>query len=427
MDEINIRSEEVQEILGTPPGWLIRFGTVLAIIFFILLLGLASIISYPDKQEADITIAFTDPPRNLVATQSGQIEEIMAYNSKAVVKGELLLVYKDDANYLHMTHLQDLLGAIPNDNDSMILNFNPPTDLELGDNQEYFLDFVEKKNNYFRQTTQFTSSGNVSSYRSQMQALRRSNGFLVERKKVIANQIDDAIKRKNILEKRIPELEASQEEVNRVTREIRNFRFELQQTEEKISQHNYEIEVLNNSIKTARQDDDETRLMASDDLKSSFVKLKLRVNQWINENVIYSPIDGVVEIDEAVSEQQFIQEDQPLMIVIPSESRLLSGKMKLAFQNSGLVELGQSVIIRLQRYPFEEFGAIKGRVVYKASVPDQDNNIQIEVGFPNNLTTTTGYKITAEEALYGKGQIITEEKVLLNRIFRYARSITASL
>lgn len=427
MDEVNIRSEEVQEILGTPPRWLIRFGTVLAFIFFLLLLGLASIISYPDSQQAAITIAFTDPPRNLVATQSGHIEEIMVYNSKKVEKGELLLVFKDDANYLHMTHLQDLLGEIANDNDSMILNFDPPTDLELGDNQEYFLEFMEKKDNYYRQTTQFTSTGNVSSYRSQIQALRRSNGFLAERKKVIANQIDDAIKRKNILEQKVADLEASQEEVNRVTREIRNLRFELQQTEEKIAENKFSIEVLNNNIKSARQDDDETRLMASDDLKSSFIKLKLRVNQWINKNVIYSPIDGVVEIDEAVSEQQFIPKDSPLMIVIPSESRLLSGKMKLEFQKSGLVQVGQKVIIRLQRYPFQEFGAIEGMVIYKASVPDQDNNIQIEVGFPNDLITTTGYTINAEEALYGEGQIITEEKVLLNRIFRYARSVTASL
>ncbi|MEM6378489.1 MAG: HlyD family efflux transporter periplasmic adaptor subunit, partial [Bacteroidota bacterium] len=188
-----------------------------------------------------------------------------------------------------------------------------------------------------------------------------------------------------------------------------------------------DIEVLKNRINTARQDDDERGLMASDDLKSSFIKLKLRVNQWINSNVIYSPIDGVVEIDEAVSEQQFIQKDKPLMIVIPSESRLLKGKMKLEFQNSGLVEIGQKVIIRLQRFPFEEFGAIEGMVTYKASVPDQDNFIQVEVGFPDGLITTTNYQITAEEALFGKGQIITEEKVLLNRIFRYAKSVTASL
>ena len=37
MEEINIRSEEVNEILGTPPRWMVNYGIILAIIFFAIL------------------------------------------------------------------------------------------------------------------------------------------------------------------------------------------------------------------------------------------------------------------------------------------------------------------------------------------------------------------------------------------------------
>ena len=427
MDEVNIRSEEVQEILGTPPGWMIRYGTIVAITFFVVLIVLAAIISYPDSQEADITITFTDPPRTLVAPKSGTVGEIFVRNSQTVEKDQVLLVFNDKADFNHVLFLQDQIEKIEDDNDSMILAFVPPTDLQLGELQEDFLGFTEKKNQYDRQTTQFTSDENVGSYRNQIASLRKSIGYLRQRKSVIAGQIDDAIKEKNILNQKVADGEASQEDVNKITSEIRNYRSDMQKTEEDIRRNNFDIEVLQNRINNARQGDNQVRLEASDDLKSSFIRLKIRVNQWVSTNMVVSPIAGMVEIDEAVSEQQFLESSQPVMRVIPMESRQLLGRMSLGFQNSGLVEVGQRVIIKLKRYPFEEYGAIRGLVSFKARVPDEDKMVQIQVVFPDDLVTTTGQVIKPDEALFGEGKIITDDKVLLDRVFNYGRSLFSSL
>ncbi len=427
MEEINIRSEEVNEILGTPPRWMVNYGIILAVIFFALLFILASIISYPDSQSGDITINFTDPPKEVVATKSGRIEEIFIRNSQKVEKDQVLMVYKSRANFEHILHLQALLGEIDNDNDSMIIHFIPPSNLQLDEVQENFSKFLDKREQFSLKETRFSADGNISSYRNQIESLRKSIGYTNRAKNITHEQIDAALKEKNNLERKVANGEAAQADINKVTREIRDLRAEAQKADEEIARYNRDIESLRNRISLAKQDDDQDRFRISNDIKASFLELKDEANQWVNQNIIFSPIEGIVEIDAAIGEQQYVRDQDPLFRVIPTQNRRLIGKMALDFQNSGQVQRHDRVNIRLKKYPFEEYGAIRGRVSWKASVPDRDNEVQIEISFPDGLTTTTGFQIDTEEALFGEGQIITEDKVLIGRIFNYGKSIWSSL
>ena len=53
-NNLDLRSEEVMEILGTPPGWLLRFGTLLFFLLLVLLSWLSYWIEYPDVVENEI-------------------------------------------------------------------------------------------------------------------------------------------------------------------------------------------------------------------------------------------------------------------------------------------------------------------------------------------------------------------------------------
>ena len=67
LDRMEIRSEEVQEILGTPPGWLVRWGTIVAFAALVVLGWIGFWIQYPDIVEARIRVTSTDPPKRLIA------------------------------------------------------------------------------------------------------------------------------------------------------------------------------------------------------------------------------------------------------------------------------------------------------------------------------------------------------------------------
>ena len=65
--EIELRSEEVQEVMSHVPVWILRWGiTVLFCIVIILLIG-SYLFKYPDVVEAEITVSTQNPPAYVVA------------------------------------------------------------------------------------------------------------------------------------------------------------------------------------------------------------------------------------------------------------------------------------------------------------------------------------------------------------------------
>ena len=82
--EIEIKTEEVNELLTAVPKWIIRWGV--SIIFGIMLLVIifSYFIKYPETLPASITITTTNPPITLVAKTSGKIVLLPVKNNQSV-------------------------------------------------------------------------------------------------------------------------------------------------------------------------------------------------------------------------------------------------------------------------------------------------------------------------------------------------------
>lgn len=60
-DNIEIRSEEVQEILTKVPNWMIRYGNTLILILIFMLLFISWFIKYPDVISSEVMVTTTIP------------------------------------------------------------------------------------------------------------------------------------------------------------------------------------------------------------------------------------------------------------------------------------------------------------------------------------------------------------------------------
>lgn len=66
--DIELRSEEVQEVMNHISPWVVRCGiTVLAVILLMVLVG-CWIFRYPDTLAAEVTLATEEPPRLCAVT-----------------------------------------------------------------------------------------------------------------------------------------------------------------------------------------------------------------------------------------------------------------------------------------------------------------------------------------------------------------------
>lgn len=96
-DNINLRSEEVQEILGRPPRWIVRAGIS---VIFIVVAGLfvgSYFLKYPDILPAPITVTTENLPAGVMAMTTGKIDTIAVAEKQTVTEGELLAVIRNPA------------------------------------------------------------------------------------------------------------------------------------------------------------------------------------------------------------------------------------------------------------------------------------------------------------------------------------------
>jgi HlyD family secretion protein len=98
----------------------------------------------------------------------------------------------------------------------------------------------------------------------------------------------------------------------------------------------------------------------------------------------------------------------------------ISGKIYLPLTGAGKVKVGQKVNIKLDNYPYMEFGMIQVKVGSISMIPTliNENRVYIVgVEFPDRLKTNYGYDLIFTEEMQGVAEVITEDLSLLQRIF----------
>lgn len=416
-ENIEIRSEEVQEILGTPPSWLTRWGTIVAMIAVLALGWTGYWIKYPDVVEAQIKVSTIDPPAKLAVKNTAFLAHLLVEEGDTVDRGQVLAVFSTQADYIDVMALSDQLMVVNGESDSSLLAFRPHKDLLLGELQPYLDDFVATQ-----ETFRMLRSGSMERLssrqkRGRIALLEAEIAGYEEAKRTIDDQIelDDKLFQND--KKRYEKGEISIDALRRQQNTILALKRERASAESAIKSRQYELDLLNSQLSTLRRDTELGRETASEDLKASFRQLRNQVQEWERNFMLISPIRGqVVFTDQSLQEQGFFDLGTELMMVLPIGPQDVAGRISLKLKGSGKVKEGQRVVVKFDSYPFHEFGAVTGRVVDKGPVPI-NGAIPVEVAFPRGLRTTKNRTIDVAQEMTGTAEIITEDKRLIERIF----------
>lgn len=101
--EVELRSEEVQEVMNRIPPSVQRYGMGVLLGVVVMLLAGSLFFSYPETVEADFTLTTRPFPGYVQAAGGGRIEQLYAANGQRVKKGEVLGVIGN------MAHTEDVL------------------------------------------------------------------------------------------------------------------------------------------------------------------------------------------------------------------------------------------------------------------------------------------------------------------------------
>jgi len=104
-----------------------------------------------------------------------------------------------------------------------------------------------------------------------------------------------------------------------------------------------------------------------------------------------------------------------MTVVPPGDSEMLA-KVYLDMKGSGKVLPGQDVYIKLNSYPYLQYGMVRGRVRSKSLVPIDDNYI-LDVELPDELLTFHNIELEFTQNMPGTAEIITDDMRLIQRLF----------
>ena len=96
-DNIELRSEEVQEVMGMIPSWIVRWGITLLFGVIILLLIGSCFFRYPDVLTTEMTLTSREPVARLVSRTAGKISYLGVKDGENVGEGTLLAVIENPA------------------------------------------------------------------------------------------------------------------------------------------------------------------------------------------------------------------------------------------------------------------------------------------------------------------------------------------
>lgn len=136
--DIEIRSEQVQEILTVVPNWMIRWGNTLLIILIFMMLFLSWFVKYPDIISTKAIVTTQIPPEKLFAQSSGKITHFLVNDTIDIPKNTPIAIIENSANYKDVFLLQSIVDTIKFDKHSFVFPIDELPLLFLGELEPNF-------------------------------------------------------------------------------------------------------------------------------------------------------------------------------------------------------------------------------------------------------------------------------------------------
>jgi len=421
--KIEIRSEEVQDILGQIPSWIIRWGTVVILATILIILVGSMFVVYPDKKRADILVTTENPPANMVARSSGQIVELFVDDSQFVKINTHLAVIENAAEYSDVLELQfDIEGIktiIANLDEGEYIPLN--NTYTLGDIQSAYAEFINAYENYFKFLERDDHTQRINSINEEIRRFQMLNSGL-NRQVSIQNREYQLAQRQYERDSIVHAKGAiSDKEVDVSEQNKLDVQLEYEKSRQERDANKIEISKLNQNIQnlqlTAREEREQMEIV----VREAFDKLIGEVDGWEQKFLLKARIDGLVSFTSIYSETQNVQEGDIVMTIIPDNPGEIIGKIKLPIEGSGKVKINQTVNIQFADFPHLEYGMVKGVIRSISQVPE-DQQYVLEVDLADSLVTYYNIPIPFRQEMMGRAEIITDDRVLIERIFSPIRS-----
>ena len=410
-----INTEEVQEIIGSVPSWIIRWGITVVILIIALFVVFSAFIQYPEIVRAPLKINSSNAPKSVLAKQNGKLSAILVREGQTVSKHQRLAFFESTANVNDILSVSTLLHRIRSSmvtSDSFQVD-KIPSDLRLGEiqgnYQSFFQDYIAYvstlKNGYYKKQIKYllSEAENAKKVGRQIQKQRE-----IQVREYANIELDYAAYKQLHQKKVISSSEFRQKE---------NMYFSaaapIQQSDAAI--------LNNNSLVRSRQREAEVLSNQALEQKAKFLQALSQFlavcDRWLSEYTLSSPIDGKVTFAGIIQLNQNVSANQEVFVISPEKTDYF-GVVQIPQFNMGKIHKGQTVMIKMHSFPYEQYGIVQGELEYISDAAFKDSVFiaKVKINGSDNLEKRS--RMLYKNGMSGDAEIITQKSSILERLLR---------
>jgi energy-coupling factor transporter ATP-binding protein EcfA2 len=266
---------------------------------------------------------------------------------------------------------------------------------------------VAALDNVFKDKTVIVVAHRLSTIRKADQIVVMQDGFIVE-----IGTHESLMKKKGryyqLVQSQLQHLSYSTNFTNAKSNQI-DAEKQAQQTQSSITQTRVQKSEKLNELKIA--------------LLASYNDFMDNIALWEERYLFKSPFDGQVQFLRFWTNGQFVQAGESVFTIVPKADEPY-GQILLPAVGAGKVKPDQEAIIKLNDFPYNEYGSVTGIVsgISLTTNTEKTGEGSIEaylvtVKFPKGLTTNYGKPLAFKHEAKGTAEIITKDRRLIERLF----------
>ncbi len=413
-----IRTGEIDEILGKAPGGLVRWGIGVFFCVMLLIIGGSWFFRYPDMITASIEITGEFPPVEIKAKVNGKIDTIFVLNNQEVSKNQILGTIENPAMFAEVLalkkHLDDLLLHRQTkrfDED----NYEPVSEGRLGELQTYYSFMVASQSAFYHFIEIKYHQNKITATQTQLNDYRLLYNFTVDQRNTLEKDYQLALKDYDRHVKLFDDKVIPEQELEKVQSYLFSKKLAFENSRTTLANLQIQIGQLNNSIKELEMQQKQQHESLYSAMLISETNLMAQVESWEQRYLLRSPQKGNCVFTRVWAKDQNLIANETVFTILPERYGNIIGTMQIPASGAGKVEPGQKVNIRLDNYPYMEFGMLEGSIADISGVPEQ-GLYYATVVFTDVLKTSYGKELTFNQRLTGTAEIITEDIRLFHRI-----------
>lgn len=416
IEELEDNSDEpIREVLGKTPNWLISSGNSLLLISFILFIIMLAVVEYPEKISGDVAITSTNTPQPIISLTEGKLVELFVENDQDLKEGQVIGYVESIANHSDVLTLSKKIDslklAITNTPYEKIQPLKFSNDYNLGEIQEDYYKFMELCQDFNDHLSDGFYSLKIEILYKEYNKINDANKQLIIQSNIYARELELAKKEfemnKNLTSKNIiseSEYRQSESTYNQSLLNLPQIKHSIENNEKLLIQKEGDIIEIKNNINKRKQ------LFISE--INSF---RTQINNWIKRYVLRAQTDGKLTFSSFVYKGQKLNSNEKLGHISPLNSENY-GELRLPEFNLGKVYVGQKVILKLEAYPYAEYGVIEAKLDYISQI-NNEGFFLAKISFPHGLKTSRNKQIEYRNGLLAKGEVVTKELTLLQRFY----------